>query len=179
MPQPQMASSAQPPREAQPPAWHMPPNLLASHVLTDKQHPSLPLRWLYLFPGEPPPLPVLPPEAGMPALHPSQLGVMTPPVGQAAYPRPLSWPPAFSWPPGHLDPPIKIWVPQARLPMVLAPVQVSSLQRRGPPPCLPLYLLPLYLPPLAPPRASTPPTSAPHLGLKTVSGSARPPRVHW
>ena len=66
------------------------------HVLMAQQPPSPPLRWLHLFLGGPPPLPLLPPGASKPALCPSWLGAATPPVWRAPYPGPSSWWPALA-----------------------------------------------------------------------------------
>ena len=68
----------------------MPPNLPAGHVLTAWQPPLPPLRWPHLFLGGLPPLPILPPRAGKPAICLSQPGAATLPVWRALYPRPSS-----------------------------------------------------------------------------------------
>ena len=66
--QPRMGGLAQPPQDV--PAWRAPPNLLASRMSVGWQPPLPPSRWLHLFPGRPPPPPLIQPGAGKPALHP-------------------------------------------------------------------------------------------------------------
>ena len=150
----------------------------AGHVLVGQQPPLPPPRWLHLFSGGPPPPPLLPPKVGMLALCPSWPRAATLPVWQAPYPGPLSWWPALSQPPSHLDSLPKIWLPQVKSPMALVPVQTSSLQWGGPPPCPPLCLPLLHWPPPAPPWASTPLTPMPHTGLE-MTRCAYPPEERW
>ena len=95
LPQSRAGGWAQPPQVL--PAQCVPPNLPAGCMLTAQQPPLPPPRWPHLFLGGFPLPPILPPGAGQPALHPSWLGVATPPVWWAPYPGPL----ADSWP-GHL-----------------------------------------------------------------------------
>ena len=86
--QPWASGSAQPP-------WDVlvqcaPPNLPAGHVLTAQQPLVPPPWWPHLFLGRLPPLPLLPPRAGEPALCPSQLGAATLHIWWAPHPGPLS-----------------------------------------------------------------------------------------
>ena len=87
-PQSWVGSLAQPPQDA--PARCVPPNLLASCMLMARQPPLPPPRWLHLFLGGLPLLPLLPPGASKPAFCPSRPGAATPPIQWAPYPGPSS-----------------------------------------------------------------------------------------
>ena len=174
LPQLQMGSSTQLSQDA--PVQCMPPNLPASCASVGQQPLLPPPRWPHLFLGGPPPLPLLLPGAGKPALHPSELREATLPIQQAPYPKPLSWRLALTWPPGHLDHLPKFQPPQAKFLVAPAPIQAPILQWGVPPPRL--HLCPPLLPPPAPPWASTTPTPALHPGLE-LTGIIHLPGVHW
>ena len=118
-----VGSSAQPPPDA--PAQHVPPNLLAGHMLMVQQLPLPPPRWPHLFLGGLPLLPILLLGGSKPALCPfwPDGGYSTSMVGALPQALELIAGPATLSP----QPPALFQPSPAKSPAAPAPVQAPNL----------------------------------------------------